>query len=223
LPAVNGEFVWRMEEVLKRYAQPLDPKRPLVCFDEASKELRADVRPELPVAPGQPARQDCEYQRQGTANMFMHVCPLLGWRHVEVTAQRCYRDFALQMQALVDVHFPDAEMITVVLDNLNTHSKGALYETFPPEEAQRIAERLEFVYTPKHASWLNMAEMEWSILVRQCLDRRIADAVTLQHEIAAWQEPRNAQRLTIDWGFRVADARVKLEHLYPCKTSVTNH
>lgn len=212
-----------MEEVLELYAQPLQETLPTVCFDEASKELHADVRAALPMEPGQSRREDCEYERCGTANLFMLVCPLLGWRHVEVTEQRTYVDFAGQMKALVDVHFPHAAKIRVVMDNLNTHIKGALYEAFSPAEAKRIAARLEFVYTPKHASWLNMAEMEWSVLMRQCLNRRIGDTETLRREIAAWETPRNAKRVKINWCFRIADARVKLEHLYPCKTFVTNH
>jgi transposase len=206
-----------MEEVLDLYAQPFDQRRPTVCFDEASKELRADVRAVLPLAPGQPVRQDYEYERRGQANLFLLACPLLGWRHVEVTTRRTYVDFAAQMKALVDVHFPGAEIIRVVLDNLNTHTKGALYEAFPAAEAKRIGDRLELVYTPKHASWLNMAEMEWSVLMRQCLDRRIGDLETLRREIAAWEQARNAQHVPIQWCFRVADARVKLEHLYPVK------
>jgi transposase len=219
LPEVNGEFVWRMEEVLNLYAQPLDKQRPVVCFDEASKELRADVRAELPVEPGQPVRQDCGYERRGTANMFMLLCPLLGWRQILVTQRRRYGDFAHMMKTLVDVYFPKARQIRVVLDNLNTHTKGALYEAFAPDEAKRIADRLEFIFTPKHASWLNMAELEWSVLTRQCLDRRVPDIETLAREVEAWQEPRNKQRTRIRWCFRVADARVKLGHLYPAQIS----
>jgi transposase len=208
-----------MEEVLNLYAQPLDPQRPVVCFDEASKELRADVRAELPVEPGQPVRQDCGYERRGTANLFMLLCPLLGWRQINVTQRRRYGDFAHMMKALVDSYFPKARHIRVVLDNLNTHTKGALYEAFAPEEAKRIADRLEFIFTPKHASWLNMAELEWSVLTRQCFDRRVPDIDTLVREINAWQEPRNKKRTRIRWCFRVADARVKLGHLYPAQFS----
>jgi len=206
-----------MEEVLDLYAQPLDETQPVVCLDEASKELHAEVRAPLPVRPGHPLRQDCEYERCGTANLFMLLCPLLGWRQVTVTPQRTYIDFAHQLQALVDVHFPKAQRIRVVLDNLNTHSKGALYEAFPAAEAKRIADRLEFVYTPKHASWLNMAEMEWSVLTRQSLQRRLGDAETLQQEVSAWTAERNAHRVQVNWCFRVADARVKLKHLYPAE------
>lgn len=207
-----------MEEVLEAYARPFDPKRPLVCFDEASKELHAHRHPPQAAQPGQAAREDCTYERQGTANLFLLLCPLLGWRQVSVTQRRTKKDFAQQMQALVDVHFPQAERITVVLDNLNTHRKGALYEAFPPEEAKRIADRLEFVYTPKHASWLNMAELEWSVLMRQCLDRRLATAEDLRHEVDAWVQPRNAAQVKIDWTFRLPEARIKLKHLYPANS-----
>lgn len=206
-----------MEEVLTVYGWVFDPRRPWVCFDEASKELHADGRPGQAVQPGRAARQDCEYERRGTANLFMIAAPAIGWRQVTVTERRTAADFARQMRALVDVHFPQAERITVVLDNLNTHTKAALYETFAPAEAQRIAAKLRFVYTPKHASWLNMAEMEWSVLMRQCLDRRIGDRETPQREVAAWQAERNAAAAPIRWCFRVADARVKLRHLYPVR------
>jgi transposase len=206
-----------MEEVLETYAEPYDPQRPVICFDEASKELHAETHPPQPAQPGQAAREDCTYERQGTANMFMLVCPLLGWRHVAVTERRTKVDFARQMKALVDVHFPEAEQITVVLDNLNTHTKGALYEAFAPEEAKRIADRLELVYTPKHASWLNMAELEWSVLVRQCLNRRLATAEDLRREVEAWVKARNAAGVKITWSFRLPEARIKLAHLYPAK------
>jgi transposase len=235
---VSGEFAWRMEEVIDTYARPLDPNRPVVCFDEAQKELRQPVRPDLPAEPapptlppgaprrGKPVRQDNEYTRCGVANLFMVVCPLLGFRHVTITQRRTAVDFAHQMKDLVDVHFPQAEKVMVVMDNLNTHTKAALYEAFAPEEAKRIADRLEFVYTPKHASWLNMAELEWSVLRRQCLDRRIGDQELLRQEIAAWEGDRNDQQVKINWCFKVADARVKLRHLYPklpVETSATDH
>lgn len=207
-----------MEEVLDLYAQPYDEKNPWVCLDELLKELHAEVRPGSPAAPGQPAKYDGEYKREGTANLFVVTCPLLGWRHIEVTERRTALDFAQQLKRLVDVDFPQAETIRVVLDNLNTHTKAALYEAFPAGEAKRLADKLEFVYTPKHASWLNMAELEWSVLVRQCLDRRIGDRATLCREVAAWEQARNAQRVKINWCFRVADARVKLSHLYPAKS-----
>lgn len=204
-----------MEEVLETYAEAHDPARPVVCFDEASKELHAETHAPQPVAPGRAAREDCTYERQGTANMFMMVCPLLGWREVTVTERRTALDFASQMKALVDDHFPEATVVRVVLDNLNTHTKGALYEAFGPAEAKRIADRLEFVYTPKHASWLNMAELEWSVLSRQCLGRRIATAEDLRRAVEAWVEERNAAGVKITWSFRLPDARVKLAHLYP--------
>ena len=184
-------------------------------MDELSKELHGQVAEPVPPRQGQPTKEDYEYQRNGTANLFVLLCPLLGWRHLEVTARRGYQEFAHMMKALVDVFFPNARVIRVVLDNLNTHVFGALYETFPPEEARRLARRLEFHYTPKHGSWLNMAEMEFSVLGRQCLDRRIPSAEELAQEVAAWEERRNAEHTQINWTFRVADARKKLHWIYP--------
>jgi DDE superfamily endonuclease len=204
-----------MEDVLDLYAEPHDPKRPWVCFDETSKQLVAETRTPLPMEPGQPERFDYEYERNGTANLFLLCQPLAGWRHVAVTDRRTKHDFAEQMQALVDVHFPDAETIRVVLDNLNTHTPAALYEAFPAAEARRIAKKLEFHYTPVHGSWLNMAELEFSMLARQCLGRRIPDRATLETEVATWQAARNEQRATIRWQFTVEDARSKLHRLYP--------
>jgi len=212
---VTGAFVACMEDVLELYAEPLDEARPVVCMDELSKELHGQVAEPVPAEPGQPAKQDYEYKRNGTANVFLLLCPLLGWRYLQVTARRGYHEFALLMKALVDVHFPKAAVIRVVLDNLNTHVLGALYETFAPEEARRIAKRLEFHYTPKHGSWLNMAEMEFSVLSRQCLDQRIPTAEKLAAEIAAWEDPRNDLATKINWTFRVADARKKLHWIYP--------
>jgi transposase len=212
---VTGAFVACMEDVLELYAEPLDETRPVVCMDELSKELHGQVAEAVPAQPGQPAKADYEYKRNGTANVFLLLCPLLGWRHLEVTERRGYHEFALLMKALVDVHFPKAEVIRVVLDNLNTHVFGALYETFAPEEARRLAKRLEFHYTPKHASWLNMAEMEFSALSRQCLDRRIPAAEKLAAEIAAWEVARNEAATKINWTFRIADARKKLHWVYP--------
>ena len=206
-----------MEDVLELYAEPLDPARPVVCFDEASKELRGDVAEPVPPAPGSPAKQDYEYTRHGTANLFVIVEPLAGRRHGTVTDRRTIPDFAAQMKYLCDEMYPEAEVIRVVLDNLNTHSPASLFGTFPPEEAWRLLRRLEFHYTPKHASWLNMAEMELSVLARQCLDRRIASREELAREIAHWQSERNRRRVAIEWCFRVADARRKLAHLYPQK------
>jgi len=218
-----------MEDVLNLYARPHDPKRPVVCFDEARKELHGQTRPPVPAAPGRPAREDYEYSREGTANLFLFVEPLAGRRWVSVTEHRAGADFAHQMKHLCDVQYPGAEVIRVVLDNLNTHGPGSLFATFDPEEAWRLVRRLEFHYTPKHASWLNMAELELSVLARQCLDRRIGDVATLVTEVAAWERRRNAARVKIDWCFRAADARVKLKHLYPQpqeeqhETSVTDH
>ena len=212
---MTGEFVARMEDVLELYAEPLDEHRPVVCMDELSKELHGQVAEPLPPQSGQPAKEDYEYKRHGTANLFVLLCPLLGWRHLEVTTRRGYHEFAHLMKALVDVHFPTAAVIRVVLDNLNTHVFGALYEAFTPEEARRIARRLEFHYTPKHGSWLNMAEMEFSVLSRQCLQRRIAAADELAVEVASWEQRRNQAMTKIEWTFRVADARKKLHWIYP--------
>lgn len=204
-----------MEDVLELYAEPYDPKRPVVCFDEASKELHGQVADPIPVAPGKPAKEDYEYVRNGTANLFVVVEPLAGRRRVSVTDRRTIPDFAAQMKSLCDEMYPEAEVIRVVLDNLNTHAPGSLFATYPPDEAWRLVRRLEFHYTPKHASWLNMAECELSVLGRQCLDRRIPDKATLTTEVAAWQEPRNRAEVKIVWTFRVADARKKLDFLYP--------
>ncbi len=212
-----------MEDLLDLYAEPPDPKRPRVCCDERPVQLIGETRTPLPVAPGQPARYDYEYERKGTANLFVHFSPDVpdgqggygGWRHVVPTARRTKHDFAQQMQTLVDDLFPDADVLRLVVDNLNTHTPAALYDAFPPEEARRIASKLEFHYTPKHGSWLNMAELEISVLSRQCLDRRIPDLATLEREVAAWQAPRNAAHATIQWRFTCADARTKLSRLYP--------
>jgi hypothetical protein len=204
-----------MEDLLDLYAEPDDPKRPVVCFDESTKQLVAETRVPLPMAPGKPERFDYEYERKGTANLFLSCQPLGGWRHVAVTEQRTKPDFAHQMRALVDVHFPDAETIRLVLDNLNTHTPAALYEAFEPAEARRILKRLEFHYTPVHGSWLNMAELEFSMLSRQCLGRRVPDRDTLVTEVTAWATARNEQRATITWQFTAEDARVKLHRLYP--------
>jgi hypothetical protein len=204
-----------MEDVLDVYTRPLDPKRPQVCFDESSKQQVKEVRTPLPGAPGQPARYDTEYERNGVSNLFLFFAPLLNWRHVTVTDHRTALDWAHCMRELVDVHFPDAERITVVQDNLNTHTPAALYAAFPPAEAKRIWDKLEFHYTPKHGSWLNMAEIELSVLSRQCLERRIPDQATLIAEVAAWEAARNESGATVHWRFTTADARIKLKHLYP--------
>jgi DDE superfamily endonuclease len=204
-----------MEDVLDWYAEPEDPRYPQVCFDESPVQLTGETRLPLPVRPGQPARYDSEYQREGTANLFLFVQPLRGWRHVNVTQQRTKRDFAQQMRLLVDQYFPMAERIRLVVDNLNTHTPAALYETFAPVEARRITRKLEFHYTPKHGSWLNMAECELAVLAGQCLDRRVPNIETLRDEIAAWQDQRNQHRAKIDWQFGTDVARVKLKRLYP--------
>jgi hypothetical protein len=204
-----------MEDLLDLYAEPYDPARPVVGFDETTKQLVGETRVPLPLEPGSPERFDYEYERRGTANLFLLCQPLAGWRHVEVTERRTKFDFAQQMRALVDRHFPDAERIRVVLDNLNTHTPAALYEAFAPAEARRILRKLEFHSTPVHGSWLNMAELEFSMLSRQCLGRRIPDRDTLATEVAAWETARNEQRATISWQFTVEDARTKLHRLYP--------
>ncbi len=204
-----------MEDVLDLYAEPYDPKRPKVNFDETSKQLIGETRQPLLARPGYAARYDYEYKRNGTRNIFLFCEPQTGWRHVEVTAQRTMQDFAQQMKWLVEERYPEADVIRVVLDNLNTHKVASLYEPFPPAEAHRLRQKLEFHYTPKHGSWLNMAEIELSVLARQCLHRRIATEATLKRELAAVEAARNAARATIDWQFTTANARVKLHHLYP--------
>jgi hypothetical protein len=204
-----------MEDVLDVYTRPYDPRCPQVCLDETSRQLLGEVTPPQPPAPGQPARQDYEYTRQGVCNLFLVCEPLRGWRHVLVSDQRTRMDFAHCIRDLLDVHYPEAERIVLVLDNLNTHSPASLYEACAPAEAKRLANRLEIHHTPKHGSWLNMAEIELSVLSRQCLDRRLGDRPTLEREVAAWEQRRNADRRTIDWRFTTADARIKLKHLYP--------
>jgi transposase len=204
-----------MEDVLNVYHQPRDEHRPLVCMDEMSKQLTQEVREPLPAQPGQPQRYDSEYKRNGVANLFIAFAPLEGWRHLEVTQRRARPDWAHFARDLVDEHFPKAEKIILVMDNLNTHTGGSLYEAFPPEEAQRILDRLEIHYTPKHGSWLNMAEGEFSVLRRQCLDRRIPDMETLRRETEVWQAERNAKKAGTNWQFTTPDARVKLRRLYP--------
>ena len=204
-----------MEEVLDVYQRPEDPQRPLVCLDELSKQLVKEIRQPRPARPGQPAIEDYEYERNGTANLFMLYAPLLGWRELLVTRQRTRLDWAHCIRDLVDRCFPQAERIVLVLDNLNTHNAASLYQAFPPEEARRLARKLEFHYTPKHGSWLNMAEIEFSVLSRQCLQRRIPDLETLQHEVRAWQARRNSLAVGTDWRFSTDDARIKLKRLYP--------
>jgi DDE superfamily endonuclease len=204
-----------MEDVLDLYAEPYDPLYPLVCFDESPYQMVSEVRQPLPVAPGQPRRYDYEYRREGTCNLFMFFEPLQGWRHVKVTHRRTIPDFAHCMRDLVDIHFPKAAVISVVLDNLNTHTPGVLYATFPPAEACRILRKLDFHYTPKHGSWLNMAEIEFAVVSGQCLDRRVGDQETVCRTITAWEAQRNAQKATVNWRFTTAKARHKLRHIYP--------
>lgn len=204
-----------MEDVLELYAEPADPARPRVCFDECPYQLLDQTRPALPPQPGQAARQDYEYVREGMCNLFLVLEPARGWRHLTVTARRTKQDFAQQMRALVDEHFPEATCIRVVLDNLNTHTPAALYDTFPPEEARRILRRLEFHYTPKHGSWLNMAEIELSVVGRQCLAQRLSSPERVQAVLTPWEHARNAHQVTVQWRFTTADARAKLHRLYP--------
>ena len=209
-----------MEDVLDLYAEPYDPDRPVVCFDETSTQLLADTRPPIPVQPGQPRRQDYEYRRAGTRNIFLTCEPLAGWRHVAITERRTMEDFAHQMRWLVDEAYPDAPVVRVVLDNLNTHRMASLYETFPAAEARRIVRRLEFHHTPKHASWLNMAEIEFSVLTRACLQGRNPDETALQRAINAYEVQRNASKATINWRFNTQDARTKLHRLYPFNSNI---
>ena len=214
-PEQNAEFVAAMEDVLEVYHRPRNPQRPLVCLDEQSKQLIRETRTPIAPAPGRPARVDYEYERNGTANLFMLFAPLEGRRRVKVTARRTKLDFAAVIRELVDVDFPHADTIVLVMDNLNTHKVASLYEAFAPAEARRLIEKLEIHYTPKHGSWLDMAETELSILTKQCLDRRIPDAATLTREITAWETARNAAKSSIDWQFTTQQARTKLKRLYP--------
>jgi hypothetical protein len=204
-----------MEDVLDLYAAPYDPARPVVCLDERPVVLRGDVRAPLSAAPGRPRRRDSEYARYGTACLAVLFEPLRGWRHIIPSQRRTKRDFAGWLQEVVDVHYPQAETIRLVVDNLNTHTPAVLYEVFPPEEAHRLARKLEFHYTPTHGSWLNMVEIELSVLASTCLDRRIPDLATLAAETAAYGERRNAAQATVQWRFTTAAARTKLAHLYP--------
>ena len=208
-----------MEDILEVYHRPYDPKRPLACIDEASKQQVKETREPLPREVGKPERYDYEYDRNGVSNLFMIFAPLQGWRHIEVTDRRTSVDFAHCLKDIVDVHFPEADQIVLVSDNLNTHKSAALYEAFAPEEARRIMEKLEWHYTPKHGSWLNVAEIELSALGRQCLDRRLPAADILDTEVTAWLATRNGAAITIDWQFTTADARIKLKHLYPSVSS----
>ena len=223
IPKVSAEFVANMEDLLDLYTQPYDPRRPVVCFDETSTQLLAETRPSLPPRPGIPVRQDYEYRREGVRNLFLACEPLAGWRHVAVTQRRTMEDFAHRMRRLVDEAHPETPVVRVVMDNpvsstgqaLNTHRPASLYESFPEPEARRIAKRLEFHYTPKHGSWLNMAEIEFSVLSRSCLKQRLPDEETLHREVQALVKERNAAQATIHWRFNTQDARTKLHRLYP--------
>ena len=214
-PAADAEFVCAMEDVLEVYHRPFDPDRPVICLDEASKQLIGETRRPLPPEPGRPERFDYEYVRNGTANLFMVSQPLLGWRTVFVTERRAAVDFAEVLRWLAEELHPEAEKLVLVMDNLNTHKLASLYEAVPPEQARGIAERLEIHQTPKHGSWLNVAEIELSVLSRQCLNRRIEAAEELGREVAAWEESRNERAAEVQWRFTTADARIKLRHLYP--------
>ena len=214
-PQANADFVCAMEDVLDVYTRPHDPAYPVVCLDEISKQWVAETRIPLPAEPGQPERVDDEYERCGTANLFMINEPLIGQRQVMVTERRTAVDFAHVVRDLLEVRYPHAERLVLVLDNLNTHKPAALYQTFEPAVARRLVERLEIHHTPKHGSGLNRAEIELSILSRQCLDRRIPDAATLSHEVAAWEQTRNAKPKPVNWRFTTPEARIKLRRLYP--------
>jgi hypothetical protein len=198
-----------MEDVLEVYHRPHDPDRPVVCLDETSKQLIAETRVPIPAKPGHPKRYDYEYQRNGTANLFMMFAPLEGWRHVEVTDRHTAVDYAQILKDLSDKHFPNVSQIVLVQDNLNTHKPASLYEAFPAAEARRLVERFEWHYTPKHGSWLDMAESELGVVSSQCLDRRIPDKQTLIEEVAAWEDDRNKNHTTADWQFTTADARIQ--------------
>jgi transposase len=215
IPKVDPEFVARMEDVLELYAEPPDPKRPVVCFDETPRQLIGESRVPVAAKPGRPARVDYEYVRNGTANVFMMLDVNRPWRHAKVTDRRAAVDFADCMRELVDTHYPDAELVRVVLDNVSTHTPGSLYARFEPEEARRILRRLEFHYTPKHASWLNMVEIEIGVMVSQCLDRRIAKKEIVEAEVKAWERARNRARGRIKWMFTIDRARQKLGRSYP--------
>ena len=204
-----------MEDVLEVYHRPYDPRRPQVCLDETNRQLVKETRAPIPTAPGRPVTVDYEYERNGTVNLFMMFEPLAGRRHVLVTERRTAKDYARAIRHLLDVVYPQAEKIVLVQDNLNTHKLASLYEAFPPQEARRLSERLEIHYTPKHGSWLDMAEIELGILQRQCLDRRLPDRDTVATEVAAWQHDRNLAECRVDWRFTTADARIKLRRLYP--------
>ena len=214
-PEHSGEFVAHMEDVLDVYQMPYDPQVPMVCMDEQPVQLIKETRQPLPAAPGKPEKVDYEYERNGTANIFMFTEPLNGTRHVHVTEHRTAVDWANEIRALLEVRYPEAARVRLVCDNLNTHGIGSLYEAFPPEQARRLASRLEIHHTPKHGSWLNIAEIELSVLTMQCLDRRIPDIETLTKETQQWEQRRNESQKGVDWQFSTLDARIKLKRLYP--------
>jgi transposase len=215
VPKVDAEYVARMEDVLEQYAKPHDPKHPVVCFDESPTQLIGEARMPIPARPGQLERCDYEYRRNGTVNLFVFLDAHRPWRHVKVTDQRTAQDFAECMRDLVDVHYPKAQRIHLVLDNLSTHTAAALYRSFPPEEARRILRRIEFHYVPKHASWLNMVEIEIGVLKSQCLDRRIGDRAQLVSEALEWERQRNRAKVRIRWMFTPEKARAKMGRAYP--------
>lgn len=219
IPKIDGEYVARMEDVLDLYAEAPDPGRPVVCFDESPTQLIGEVREPIPAKPGQLERYDCEYRRNGTVNLFVFLDAHRPWRRVKVTDRRTNQDFAHCMRELVDVDYPDAPVVRVVLDNLSTHSAGAIYDAFPPPEARRVLKRLEFHHTPRHASWLNMVEIEIGVLRSQCLDRRIDNKDTIIAEVAAWEQRRNAEKASIKWMFTTECARAKLRKAYPVNES----
>jgi hypothetical protein len=214
-PKASADFVCHMEDVLEVYQRPYNPRRPLLCMDETSKQLVGEKRPPLPCAPGTPARYDAEYVRQGVANLFICSEPLAGKRQVRVTEHRTMQDWAHFMRELIEATYADAEKIVLVMDNLNTHTPASFYATFPPDVAKQLSDKLEIHYTPKHGSWLNMAEIELGILGKQCLDRRIPSRARLQREVAAWESLRNQNKAKIKWQFKTKDARIKLHQLYP--------
>jgi hypothetical protein len=214
-PEQSAGFVCAMETVLDVYQRPYDPDYPVVCMDETSKQLVAETRQPLPPRPGEPERYDYEYERHGTANIFLFTEPLGGWRHVSVTERHTKVDWALQVRELLDVRYPKAKKVILVSDNLNVHDYASLYEAFEPAEARRLMARLELVHTPKHGSWLNIAEIELNVLSRQCFGQMIGDATTLREEVAAWETERNGKQKGVDWQFTTADARIKLKRLYP--------
>jgi hypothetical protein len=214
-PEASAGFVANMEDVLEVYQRPRDPRRPVVCLDETSKQMIVETRAAIPARPGRKARHDYEYERNGVANLFMMFAPLEGWRHVKVTDRRAASDYARALRDLSDTHFPDAAKIVLVQDNLSTHTTASLYAAFPAAEARRLAERFEWHYTPKHGSWLDMAESELGILATQCLERRVPDKPKLIEEVVSWQDNSNKNHAKADWQFTTADARVKLKRLYP--------